>query len=55
MKIILIILIALFSTNIFADDERKCINETGFVDDKFNFSKTIKLEDPENTLIFIFH
>ena len=55
MKIILIILIALFSTNIFADDERKCINETGFVDDKFNFSKTIKFEDPENTLIFMFH
>ena len=47
--------IILFSGNIFADDDRKCINETGFVDDKFNFSKTIKFEDPENTLIFMFH
>ena len=51
----IVVLGLLLSGNSFANDNRKCINETGFVDDKFNFSKTIKFEDPENTLIFMYH
>jgi len=50
-KLLLIVVLGLLlSGNSFANDNRKCINETGFVSDKFNFSKNIKFEDPENTL-----
>ncbi len=51
----IVVLGLLLSGNSFANDNRKCINETGFVSDKFNFSKNIKFEDPENTLIFMYH
>ena len=55
-KLLLIVVLGLLmSGNSFANDNRKCINETGFVSDNFNFSKKIKFEDPENTLIFTYH
>ena len=55
-KLLGIVVLGLLLSGIsFANDNRKCINETGFVSDKFNFSKTIKFEDPENTLIFMYH
>ena len=41
-KLLLIVVLGLLlSGNSFANDNRKCINETGFVSDKFNFSKNI--------------
>ena len=33
----------------------KCFSKTGFVTKNYKFKEDIKLKDPENTIIFIFH
>ena len=50
----IVVLGLLLSGNAYAE-KFKCFNKTGFVTKNYKFKEDIKLKDPENTIIFIFH
>ena len=54
-KLLIIIVLSLLSYSNSYAENFKCFSKTGFVTKNYKFKEDIKLKDPENTIIFIFH
>ena len=54
-KLLGILVLGLLWCNAGYTENFKCFSKTGFVTKNYKFKEDIKLKDPENTIIFIFH